>query len=182
MRTRFFPGRKGGEQEQENSLGLGLGVRSQGAHGFSGEGVERVLVAYGPERVVGLLWPTEWFRGGQHSRWRRGRVSSVDCVLGRGSRPGERRSISARVGSLGEVMSVSRVFIMIRHTGGCSSPVSVEKERFQGGTKPPRVLCMHASRPRAGGGALQERSSQRSPGRSGPIARQRSTLEDFLQA
>ncbi len=48
MRTRFPPGRKGGEQQQENSLRLSLGLRSQGAHGFSGEAVERVLVAYEP--------------------------------------------------------------------------------------------------------------------------------------
>jgi hypothetical protein len=39
---------KGGEQLQENGLGLGLGVRSQGAHGFSGKAIERVLVEYGP--------------------------------------------------------------------------------------------------------------------------------------
>ena len=37
---------KGGEQLQENGLGLGLGVRSQGAHGFSGEAIERVFVEY----------------------------------------------------------------------------------------------------------------------------------------
>jgi hypothetical protein len=63
MRTRFPPGSKGGEQQQENRLGLGRDVRSQGAHSFSGEGVERVLVAYGPERVVGLLCPTEGVPG-----------------------------------------------------------------------------------------------------------------------
>ena len=38
---------KGGEQLQEKGLGLGLGVRGQGAHGFSGEAIERVLVEYG---------------------------------------------------------------------------------------------------------------------------------------
>ena len=37
-----------GEQLQENGLGLGLGVRSQGADGFSGQAVEGVLVEYGP--------------------------------------------------------------------------------------------------------------------------------------
>src|ERR1700685_1607206 len=54
-------------------------------------------------------------------------------------------------------MPVSMVSIMIGHTYGCSSPVSIEKERFQGGTEPPRVLCIHALRPRAGG-ALHEQS------------------------
>jgi hypothetical protein len=39
---------KGGEQLQEKGLGLGLGVRSQGAHGFSGKAIEGVLVEYGP--------------------------------------------------------------------------------------------------------------------------------------
>jgi hypothetical protein len=38
---------KRGEQLQQNGLGLGLGVRSQGAHGFSGESIERVFVEYG---------------------------------------------------------------------------------------------------------------------------------------
>ncbi len=38
---------KGGEQLQEKGLGLGLGVRSQGAHGFSGKAIECVLVEYG---------------------------------------------------------------------------------------------------------------------------------------
>ncbi len=47
MRTEFPPGRKGGEPQQENRLGVGLGMVSQVAHGFSGEGVERVLAAYG---------------------------------------------------------------------------------------------------------------------------------------
>ena len=37
------------------------------------------------------------------------------------SRSSVRCSISARVGSLGEVMPVSRVSIMIHHTYGCSS-------------------------------------------------------------
>ena len=45
---------KGGEQLQENGFGLGLGVRGQGAHGFSGEAVERVLLEYGLVRVLGL--------------------------------------------------------------------------------------------------------------------------------
>jgi hypothetical protein len=39
---------KGGEQLQEKGLGLGLGVRSQSAHGFSGKAIEGVLVEYGP--------------------------------------------------------------------------------------------------------------------------------------
>jgi hypothetical protein len=43
------------------------------------------------------------------------------------------------------------------------------------------VLCIHASRPRAGG-ALYEQSISERTGRSGPVARQRSALEDFLQA
>ncbi len=38
---------KGGEQLQEQGLGLGLGVGSQGAHGISGKAIERVLVEYG---------------------------------------------------------------------------------------------------------------------------------------
>jgi hypothetical protein len=46
MRTKFSPGRKDGEQQEEKNLELGPDVRSQGAHGFPGEGVERVLVAY----------------------------------------------------------------------------------------------------------------------------------------
>ena len=45
---------KGGEQLQENGLGLGLGVRGQGAHGFSGEAIERVLLEYGVAGVLGL--------------------------------------------------------------------------------------------------------------------------------
>jgi hypothetical protein len=45
---------KGGEQLEENGFGLGLGVRGQGAHGFSGEAVERVLLEYGLVGVLGL--------------------------------------------------------------------------------------------------------------------------------
>jgi hypothetical protein len=55
------------------------------------------------------------------------------------------------------------------------------EERFRGGTEPPRVLCIHASRPRAGG-ALDEQSICERTGRSGLVARQRSSFEDFLQA
>ena len=51
------------------------------------------------------------------------------------SRSSVRCFISARVGSLGEVMPVSMVPIMIHHSYGCPSPteVSIEKERFRGG-------------------------------------------------
>ena len=45
---------KGSEELQENGLGLGLGVRGQGAHGFSGEAIERVLLEYGVVQVLGL--------------------------------------------------------------------------------------------------------------------------------
>jgi hypothetical protein len=45
---------KGGEQLEENGFRLGLGVRGQGAHGFSGEAVERVLLEYGLVGVLGL--------------------------------------------------------------------------------------------------------------------------------
>ena len=38
---------KGGEQLEESGLGLGLGVRGQGAHGLPGESVERVLLEHG---------------------------------------------------------------------------------------------------------------------------------------
>ena len=38
---------KGDEPLKEDGLGLGLGVRSQGAHG-SGGAIERVFVEYGP--------------------------------------------------------------------------------------------------------------------------------------
>jgi hypothetical protein len=47
MRTRFPPGRKSGEQQQENTLGLAIVGRRQGAHGFSGEGAERLLRSEG---------------------------------------------------------------------------------------------------------------------------------------
>ena len=43
------------------------------------------------------------------------------------------------------------------------------------------MLCIHATRPRAGG-ALYEQSISERTGRSGPVARQRSALQDFLQA
>ena len=43
MRTRFPPGEEDGESQRENRRGLGAGMRRQGAPGFSGEGVERVL-------------------------------------------------------------------------------------------------------------------------------------------
>jgi hypothetical protein len=45
---------KGGEQLEENGFGLGLGVRGQGAHGFSGQAIERVLLEYGLVGVLGL--------------------------------------------------------------------------------------------------------------------------------
>ncbi len=45
---------KGGEELQENGLGLRFGVRGQGAHGFSGEAIERVLLEYGVAQVLGL--------------------------------------------------------------------------------------------------------------------------------
>ena len=45
---------KGGEQLQENGLGLGLGVRGQGAHGFSGEAIERAFLEYGFHGLLGL--------------------------------------------------------------------------------------------------------------------------------
>jgi hypothetical protein len=45
---------KGGEELQENGLGLRLGVRGQGANGFSGEAIERVLLEYGVAGVLGL--------------------------------------------------------------------------------------------------------------------------------
>jgi hypothetical protein len=38
---------EGGEQLQENGLGLRLGVRSQGAYGFPGKAIERELLEYG---------------------------------------------------------------------------------------------------------------------------------------
>ena len=154
MRTRFPPGRKGGEHQQENSLRLGLGLRSQGCARLLRRGRRARIGHIRTVESAGLLWPTEWFRGGQQSGWRRGGVSGAGCVPEQGggwaSGSSVRRSISARAGSLGEVMPVSRVSIMIRHTNDCSSAVSIEKERFQGGTKPPRVLCLHASRPRCG--------------------------------
>jgi hypothetical protein len=53
-----------------------------------------------------------------------GSATLVVCREGGGgwaSSSSVRRSISARVGRLGEVMPVSRVSIMIRHTYGCSS-------------------------------------------------------------
>jgi hypothetical protein len=45
---------RGIEQLEENGFGLGLGVRGQGAHGFSGEAIERVLLEYGLAGVLGL--------------------------------------------------------------------------------------------------------------------------------
>jgi hypothetical protein len=75
MRTKFPLGRKGGEPEQENSLGLGLGVGSQGVHGFSWRG----------------------------RRARIGRIRIVECagvrladgvVPGRAARPLEARPVS----------------------------------------------------------------------------------------
>ena len=78
---------KGGEQLQENGFGLGLGVRGQGAHGFSGETVERVSLEHGVAGVLGRTrgW-REWFWGGQRRDWRRNRVgiSGNACVLRRG--------------------------------------------------------------------------------------------------
>jgi hypothetical protein len=44
---------EGGEQLQENGLGLGLGVRGQGAYGFPGEAIERELLEYGFQGVLG---------------------------------------------------------------------------------------------------------------------------------
>ena len=78
MRTRFPRGRKGGEQQQENSLRLSLGLRSQGAHGFPAEAVERVLVGYEPS---GFGWAAQPLA--------RGRVSGAGCVPGTESRLGE---------------------------------------------------------------------------------------------
>ena len=111
-------------------------------------------------------------------------VSGAGCVPGKGSRLASSssllRALSVRAGSLGRVMPVSRVSIMIRHTDDCSSPVFIEKERFHGGTKPPRVLCLHASRPRSGvrptRGCSQSGRTLRARGPIGPAARQRSPL------
>jgi hypothetical protein len=50
---------EGGEELQENGLGLGLGVRGQGAHGFPGEAVEREFFEYGFQGTLGL---GDWFR------------------------------------------------------------------------------------------------------------------------
>ena len=166
MRTRFPRGRKDGEQQQENRLRLSLGVRSQGAWctvpggrkvgSRNGSNVRTMRTKFPGGRVMGPLLPTEWFRGGQHSRWREAESAALvvcrEPKAGWASSSSVRRSLSARAGSLGGVMPVStmvRVSIMIRHTDDCSSPVSIEKERFQGGTKPPSVLCLHASRPRS---------------------------------
>ena len=164
MRTKFPRGRKDGEQQQENSLRLGPGVRSRGAHGTvpggrkigsrNGSNVRTMRTRFPAGRVMRLLWPTEWFRGVQHSRWREAESAALvvcrEPKAGWASSSSVRRSLSARAGSLGGVMPLSRVSIMIRHTDDCSSPVSLEKERFQGETKPPRVLCLHAPRPRSG--------------------------------
>jgi hypothetical protein len=65
---------KGGEQLQENGLGLGLGVGGQGAHGFSGEAIERVLVEYGLAGVLGRGRRLLVERGGQGRDWGRSRV------------------------------------------------------------------------------------------------------------
>ena len=54
---------KGGEQLQENGFGLGLGVRGQGAHGLPGEAIERVLLEYGLQGVLGA-GACCWGRGG----------------------------------------------------------------------------------------------------------------------
>ncbi len=52
MRTKFPPVSKGGEQQHKKALGLGLGVRSQGAHDFSAEGVDPV---FGRIRTDGVV-------------------------------------------------------------------------------------------------------------------------------
>ncbi len=56
---------KGGEQLQENGLRLGLGVRGEGPHGMAGEAVERVLVKYRSQGLLGLERPVAerrlWF-------------------------------------------------------------------------------------------------------------------------
>jgi hypothetical protein len=85
MRTRFPPGRKAGEPQQENRLGLG--GRSQGALGFSGEGVERVFVGWGPKRVLRFPLAGKWFRGGPRSRWRRCLHAGKGVVAGRAALP-----------------------------------------------------------------------------------------------
>jgi hypothetical protein len=88
---------KGGKQLQENGFGLRLSVRSQSAYGFSGEAIERVLLEYGIQGVLGRgrlllgerrLWrrtrERAWVRGGRSGDWRRSRVrvSRTGCVLG----------------------------------------------------------------------------------------------------
>jgi hypothetical protein len=44
---------EGGEQLQEDGFRLGLGVRGEGAHGFSGQAIERELLENGVAGWVG---------------------------------------------------------------------------------------------------------------------------------
>jgi hypothetical protein len=104
------------------------------------------------------------------------------------SRSSVRCSKSARVGSLGEVMPVSRVSIMTHHTYGVLIPdVSFHREgavpRRHGAAKGALQACIWTSRRgRSRRGCPLMGRSPGASGRSGPAARQRSTLEDFLQA
>ena len=60
---------KGGEQLQENGLGLGLGVRGQGAHGLPGEAVEREFFEKGLQGLLGRGRSIAGWRGGCGSGW-----------------------------------------------------------------------------------------------------------------
>jgi hypothetical protein len=136
--------------------------------------------------VLGFLWPAEWFRGGQRSRWRRGRVSDAGCVPGRSWWLGEQFFGSPFY--LCKSRETERGYACLQgfYHDSPHLRLLIPDVRFHREGAVPRrngaarVLCIHASRPRVGG-ALHESRSLSTPGRSGPVARQRSTLEDFFK-
>jgi hypothetical protein len=85
---------KGGEQLQENGFGLRLGVRGQGAHGFSGQAIERVLVEYGLAGALGRLLLVE-------RRLRRTREWEFGWDWDWGGQRGDRRGSGVRVSRAG---------------------------------------------------------------------------------
>jgi hypothetical protein len=95
---------KGGEQLQENGFRLGLGVRGQGANGFSGEAIERVLLEYGVAGVLGL--GRRFLAEGRLWLWLGFRPERRNRVVG--SRAG---LVVGKEGSLGEQFVPSLIYV-----------------------------------------------------------------------